>query len=119
MSVQILGNLHWLCLKKSSIMSDAASTFQFLLSKLIPEPSKAEALTTRSEDTIIAARIRPILPSETESGQVEGVLARNDSTIDLHELRRGMRGAPRLQASPEISNAGYVIMGSDFVIQVL
>jgi hypothetical protein len=83
-------------------MSDQAETFQFLVSRFVAENRKAEAPQTRSEDTIIATRIRPILSPELEDGQVEGVFTRNDTVIDLHELKRGFQGgAPRLQVSPE------------------
>lgn len=48
-------------------------------------------------DTIIGARIRPLLDAEKEKGHVAGVYARSQGGFaDIHELRRKVNGRPAI-----------------------
>ena len=53
-----------------------------------------KGVESTSTDTVISARIRPLLPHERDSGEVVGVTARpEDRGVDVHELRRKIKGA--------------------------
>ncbi|KAL4794089.1 P-loop containing nucleoside triphosphate hydrolase protein [Aspergillus venezuelensis] len=49
---------------------------------------------------LVATRIRPLLESETKSGQVPGIFPRpgQDGVIDVHELRKAVHGLPTLNS---------------------
>lgn len=55
----------------------------------------------RNTDIIIASRLRPMLEDEIAAGLVPGVLPRKDDdlNVDLHELRKTVRGTPALNVS--------------------
>lgn len=54
----------------------------------------------REEDTVIAARVRPLLPNEVNDGEVIGISVRPEARYaDVHELRRKINGQPRLNSS--------------------
>jgi hypothetical protein len=80
-------------------MEDSVKWFHTLLSRSTPPPLKPS--TSHSEDTIIGARIRPLLEDEIEDGQVEGVLPRRReaNVVDVHEMRVAVRGPPKLNVS--------------------
>jgi hypothetical protein len=80
-------------------MADSVKWFHTLLSRSAPPLLKAS--TSHSEDTIIGARIRPLLEDEIEDGQVEGVLPRQrePNVVDVHEMRVAVRGPPKLNVS--------------------
>jgi kinesin family protein 2/24 len=49
------------------------------------------------EDTVIAARVRPLLPKEVDDGEVVGISVRPEAGFaDVHELRRKINGQPTL-----------------------
>ena len=49
------------------------------------------------EDTVIAARVRPLLPKEVDDGEVVGISVRPEAGYaDVHELRRKFNGQPTL-----------------------
>lgn len=49
------------------------------------------------EDTLIAARVRPLLPNEIEDSEVVGISVRPEAGYaDVHELRRKVNGQPKL-----------------------
>jgi hypothetical protein len=65
-----------------------------------PRPfDKKKAEMARSEDVIIATRIRPLLEHELEEGQVEGTTRRNLNTVDLYGMTLGLPGGPKLRVS--------------------
>ena len=64
-----------------------------------PPIDKQKANMPRNEDTIITARIRPLLPEEKVTGQVEGTLSRNSTMIDVHGMTLGLPGGPKLRVS--------------------
>jgi len=58
---------------------------------------KKKANMRRNDDTIIAARVRPLLEDEIENGQVEGSIVRSDGLVDLHAMALGLPGGPKLR----------------------
>ncbi|KAK4186275.1 hypothetical protein QBC35DRAFT_501606 [Podospora australis] len=63
-------------------------------------PAKKTSDAPPSADMIVSTRIRPILEEELSQGFPECVYPRTDSnTIDLHELKRPVRGLPTLNSS--------------------
>jgi hypothetical protein len=65
-----------------------------------PRPfDKKKADMARSEDVIIATRIRPLLEHELAEGQVEGTTRRNLNTVDLYGMTLGLPGGPKLRVS--------------------
>ncbi|KAJ4255435.1 hypothetical protein NW762_009430 [Fusarium torreyae] len=82
---------------------DHAQRYQDLVKRFKPapptkcKPSKEEP----NPDITIATRVRPMLGDEKEGGQLIGVFPRNElpGTLDLHELRRPVRGPPLLVSS--------------------
>src|SRR5690349_6919115 len=81
---------------------DSVPRYQSLLRAFKPPRSNKTAGTTNSSSNItVAARIRPMLDYEIASGQVAGVFARKgaDGVVDIHELRKKVRGPPILNVS--------------------
>lgn len=78
---------------------DNAARHQMLILRLKPPP-KTKVIYEASNITV-AARIRPMLEHETSSGQVVAVFPRVDDSgvVDLHDLRRVVRGFPPLNVS--------------------
>ncbi|EFR05003.1 diatom spindle kinesin 1 [Nannizzia gypsea CBS 118893] len=62
-----------------------------------------------SSDTIISARIRPILPHEQKAGHVPGLFVRGDGNgdVDVHELRLKVNGQPALNSSSFLVDRAY------------
>ncbi|KAM7218872.1 hypothetical protein V8F06_005752 [Rhypophila decipiens] len=57
--------------------------------------------TSASPDITVCARIRPMLDEELSQGFPEGVIPRkgvNSNTVDLHEIRRPVRGPPGINS---------------------
>jgi hypothetical protein len=51
----------------------------------------------REEDTVIAARVRPLVPNEVNDGEVIGISVLPEAGYaDVHELRRKINGQPTL-----------------------
>jgi kinesin family protein 2/24 len=60
-------------------------------------PAKDAGGELGEEDTLIAARVRPLLPKEVEDGEVTGISVRPEAGYaDVHELRRKINGQPTL-----------------------
>lgn len=81
---------------------DNAQRFEDLVKRFKPAPVKAKPSDEESNpDITIAARIRPMMEEEKEEGQLIGVFPRKNlpGTVDLHELRRPVRGPPPLVVS--------------------
>ncbi|KAJ5595471.1 uncharacterized protein N7459_001679 [Penicillium hispanicum] len=67
-----------------------------------PRPTASEAThDSSSSNIVVATRIRPILDEEITSGQVVAAFPRagENGVVDLHELRRVVRGPPPLNSS--------------------
>lgn len=86
-----------------SFLLQIPARHQHLVKRFKPKPG-----ATKSENTFlarasvqVATRIRPILEDEASSGQVPAAFPRSgeDGTVDLHELRRVVRGPPPLNVS--------------------
>lgn len=86
-----------------SFLLQNAARHQHLVKQFKPKPR-----ATKSEDTSpahpsirVATRIRPLLEDESSSGQVPAAFPRSgeNGTVDLHELRRVVRGPPPLNVS--------------------
>ncbi|KAG5790966.1 hypothetical protein H9Q69_009983 [Fusarium xylarioides] len=78
---------------------DHAQRYQELVNRFKPAPVKSKTSNEESNpDITIATRLRPILDDEKEGGQLIGAFPRNNApgVIDLHELRRPVRGPPPL-----------------------
>lgn len=79
-----------------------ATRHQMLVQKFKPSPQKAKCqYDAPSSNITVATRIRPILDEEVSSGQVVAIFPRVDEKgiVDLHELRRVVRGFPPLKVS--------------------
>jgi kinesin family protein 2/24 len=73
-----------------------------LVQRFKPPRQKTESKSEASTSNItVATRIRPISDEELSSGQVVAIFPRVDSSgvVDLHELRRVVRGFPPLNVS--------------------
>ncbi|KAF7714022.1 Uncharacterized protein PECH_000530 [Penicillium ucsense] len=81
---------------------DNAARHQMLVQRFKPPRQKtgSKSKTTPSNITVVT-RVRPISSEEESSGQVVAVFPRSDSSgaVDLHELRRVVRGFPPLISS--------------------
>jgi kinesin family protein 2/24 len=78
------------------------SRYQSLVQRFKPQrPTTTENKNVGdSSNIVVAIRIRPILNHETESGQVPAIFPRSESgVVDLHELKRVVRGLPTLNVS--------------------
>lgn len=85
---------------------------QFLLSNAARHQSLVKAFKAKthsspdddaitSPNIVVATRIRPMLDHELSSGQVVAAFPRdgNGGVVDLHELKRTVRGPPTLNVS--------------------
>lgn len=87
-----------------NFLLDNAQRHQGLVKRFVPPPAKQNAghkPEPPARDLIIATRIRPILEDEISSGHVPAVFTRETDTsvVDLHELKRVVRGLPTLNVS--------------------
>ncbi|KAK3386173.1 P-loop containing nucleoside triphosphate hydrolase protein [Podospora didyma] len=84
-------------------MLENADRYKTLVNGFKPAPASKKAAsetTSASSDIIVATRIRPMLADETTAGFPESVFRRGDTnTVDIHELRRPVRGLPTLNSS--------------------
>jgi kinesin family protein 2/24 len=81
---------------------DNAARHQMLLQRFKPPRQKTESNPEATTSNItVGTRIRPMFKEELLSGQVAAVFPRVDSSgvVDLHELRRVVRGFPPLNVS--------------------
>ncbi|KAJ5123044.1 hypothetical protein N7448_009141 [Penicillium atrosanguineum] len=78
-----------------------ADRHQHLIRQFKPKPRPNEGDPVTSPKITVATRIRPLLDEETASGQVPAAFARvgESGVVDLHELRRVVRGPPPLNSS--------------------
>jgi hypothetical protein len=77
-------------------------SFKLLVQRqsLRPRPiDKKKANMNRNDETIIAARIRPLLQEEIDSNQVEGTIARSPTMVDVHSMTLGLPSGPKLNVS--------------------
>ncbi|OBS21948.1 hypothetical protein FPOA_08285 [Fusarium poae] len=78
---------------------DNAQRYDDLVKRFKPAPIRAKPSDEESNpDITIATRIRPMMEDEKEEGQLIGVFPRKTlpGAVDLHELRRPVRGPPTL-----------------------
>lgn len=76
--------------------------YQVLIKRFVPPPAKRNvAPEPATSDLVVATRIRPMLEDEMSSGQVPAIFTREKETgvVDLHELKRVVRGLPTLNVS--------------------
>lgn len=65
-----------------------------------PTADVTEVKGVSAEDTIIATRIRPLLPNEIEQGELVGISSRPaQERAVVHEIRRKVNGQPALNVS--------------------
>lgn len=82
---------------------DNVTRYQTLIQRFKPPVQK----TTRNigaepkSNIVVSTRIRPLLEDEMSSGQVVATFPREDGSgvMDLHELKRVVRGLPTLNVS--------------------
>jgi kinesin family protein 2/24 len=90
-------------------MLDNAERYKRLVAAFTPTSStkKGGESTTASSEIVVSARLRPMLDDETTQGFPQGVYLRGHSnTVDLHELRRPVRGPPTINVSIQLSSSG-------------
>lgn len=73
-----------------------------------PLPKKKDEPVAKDQsgdsDTLIGVRIRPLLAPEETDGHIPGVRVRGkDGYVDVHELRRKVRGLPAFTVSKYLS----------------
>ncbi|KAF5660397.1 diatom spindle kinesin 1 [Fusarium heterosporum] len=81
---------------------DNAHRYQELVNRFKPAPIKTKSNGDEpNPDITIATRIRPMMDDEREQGQLSGVFPRKNlpGVVDLHELRKRVRGPPLLVSS--------------------
>jgi kinesin family protein 2/24 len=82
-----------------------AERFKLLVSRFKPNaaPTKGGSEPGHSSpDILVSARVRPMLEDETDQGFPVGVYLRDGTnTLDLHELKRPVRGLPTISVSLE------------------
>lgn len=102
------------------LLSNAAR-HQQLVRQFKPRPRATggeDAIT--SPNIAVATRIRPMLDEEKSSGQVPAVFPRHrlllseKGVVDLHELRRVVRGPPTLNVSNSYFLEATVLTRLDF-----
>ncbi|KAK0649098.1 P-loop containing nucleoside triphosphate hydrolase protein [Cercophora newfieldiana] len=82
---------------------DNAAHYNSLVAAYKPRPDKKGPASTDTgsgnPDMIVSTRIRPMLEEETTQGFPPGVFPRKGANIvDLHELRKAVRGTPSLNS---------------------
>ena len=86
--------------KLETLLAANKNTYLQLVKDFRPKLSKGAINADFSEtDTVVAARIRPLLPDEIEDGQLTGIYVRSEGFIDVHELREKPRPPPALNVS--------------------
>ncbi|KAK1831159.1 hypothetical protein QBC39DRAFT_382526 [Podospora conica] len=83
---------------------DNAAHYLKLVSAFKPRPASKTATTTTipNPDMVVSARIRPLLPDEVAAGFPQCIFPRDNApttTVDIHELRKAIRGLPTLTTS--------------------
>lgn len=85
---------------------DNASRYQALVSEFKPtaKATQGKMNTAPNPDMVVCTRIRPMLADESSSGYVPGVFCRSggDGSVDVHELRKTIKGQPALNVTIEI-----------------
>src|SRR5690349_11564318 len=86
--------------KMEQFLIDNAAHYLKLVGAFKPAHNKA-AKDTVNPDMVVAARIRPMLDDESAQGFPECIFPRASApnTVDVHELRKAVRGPPSLNAS--------------------
>lgn len=87
-----------------NFLLENAQRHQSLVKQFVPPPAKQnveQKPEPAARDLIIATHFRPILGNEISSEHVPAVFTRKTDTsiVDLHELKRVVRGLPTLNVS--------------------
>ncbi|KAK4204600.1 P-loop containing nucleoside triphosphate hydrolase protein [Triangularia verruculosa] len=79
---------------------DNADRYKQLVRAFKPKKEQCTSGRTGNPDFLISARIRPLLPDEVSQGSPESVFSRGGDTsvVDLHELKKPIRGLPSLNS---------------------
>lgn len=80
---------------------DNTERYKRLVAAFKPSPSntKDDNSTSASTEIVVSTRVRPMLEDEATQGFPVGTYIRG-STVDVHELRRPVRGLPTLMVGP-------------------
>ena len=72
-----------------------------LVERFKPAASRADVAEDKAKPIIIGARIRPMVEEESSNGAVASVYPREGEpgVLDLHELRKTVRGSAALSVS--------------------
>lgn len=96
--------------------------YQALLQRFKPPPQKAtdKDKPPASSNIVVNTRIRPLLEDEVLSGQVVATFPRGDGSgvVDLHELRRVVRGLPTMNVSISQSLGIFFLSGKQITSQI-
>jgi len=98
--------------KLETILAANKDIYLHLVKDFKPKISKSAINADFSEtDTVVGARIRPLLPDEIEDGQVTGIYVRpKGGFIDVHELREKPRPPPTLSVSYPVSTRRKILV---------
>ncbi|KAK4452242.1 kinesin-like protein Klp59C [Podospora aff. communis PSN243] len=79
---------------------DNADHYNKLVAAYKPRPVKkaSDDSGVGNPDIVVSTRIRPMLDEETAQGFPPGVFPRGSNIVDLHELRKAIRGTPSLNS---------------------
>lgn len=80
---------------------DNADRYKELVQAFNPKPAAPVKADSTNPDFLVSTRIRPLLPDEISQGFLEGVCSRpgGANIVDLHELKKSVRGLPCLNVS--------------------
>ncbi|CAP61966.1 uncharacterized protein PODANS_5_1450 [Podospora anserina S mat+] len=80
---------------------DNADRYKELVQAFNPKPAAPVKADSTNPDFLVSTRIRPLLPDEISQGFLEGVCSRpgGANIVDLHELKKSVRGLPCLNQS--------------------
>jgi kinesin family protein 2/24 len=85
--------------RTEQFLIDNAERYKRLVAAFKPSASDAKSSnsTAASPEIVVCTRIRPMLEDEIDQGFPSGVYPRgSSSTVDLHEMKRPVRGLPTL-----------------------
>jgi kinesin family protein 2/24 len=83
---------------------DNVSRFHAMVGKYKPPAArKTSEQAGTNADMMVVARLRPLLPDETNAGYPSSVIIRPNKpgVVDVHELRQPVRGPAQLKVNPK------------------
>ncbi|KAK4675091.1 hypothetical protein QC764_501450 [Podospora pseudoanserina] len=86
---------------------DDADRYEELVQAFNPKPVAPVRAGSTNPDFLVSTRIRPLLRDEISQGFPESVCSRPGGAyiVDLHELKKSVRGLPCLNATPQLASA--------------